>query len=56
MTKWVDPPEGWKYGFPKTFDWNEKYETMSNWFIRNGYPEKHVTLALMYSRYWLDHK
>lgn len=49
---WIDPPEGWRYGFPRVFDWNDQYETLSNWFIRNGYPEKDINFALTYSRQW----
>lgn len=37
----VDPPSGWRYGFPKV--WNKKtHPDMSQWLIDNGYPEKEV--------------
>lgn len=54
MTKvtMIDPPTGWRYGFPKVFDHNPDYETFGNWLIRNGYPESYVELATQYSRYW----
>ena len=29
---WVDPPEGWKYGFPAIYD-PEKDGQMSDWII-----------------------
>lgn len=35
----VDPPSGWRYGFPKV--WNKKtHPDMTAWLIENGYPEK----------------
>lgn len=35
---WVDPPSGWRYGFPKV--WNQKeHPDMRQWMIDNGYPE-----------------
>ena len=34
----VDPPSGWRYGFPKI--WNRvKHPDMRQWMIDNGYPE-----------------
>lgn len=36
---WVDPPSGWRYGFPKV--WNKKtHPDMKAWLVENGYPEK----------------
>jgi hypothetical protein len=34
---WVDPPEGWKYGFPAIYDPNTDGQ-MSEWIVRKGYP------------------
>jgi len=34
---WVDPPEGWKFGFPAIYD-PEKDGQMSEWIVRKGYP------------------
>ena len=39
MKKWIDPPSGWKYGFPKTFD-TEKDGDMYEWLTAIGYSEK----------------
>ena len=36
---WVDPAEGWKYGFPKIYD-SKTDGTMRDWLLKNGYPEK----------------
>jgi len=39
----IDPPGGWKYGFPKvvpkTF---ENWEEQKAWLISEGYPEKEI--------------
>lgn len=48
----VDPPGGWKYGFPKQIPQDVK--DLRQWFIDNGYPEKEIELALKYSRYWYE--
>lgn len=34
---WVDPPEGWKYGFPAVFD-TANDGTMHEWIVKKGYP------------------
>ena len=34
---WVDPPEGWRYGFPAIYD-PEKDGQMREWIVRKGYP------------------
>ena len=36
---WVDPPSGWKYGFPKV--WNGE-GNMRDWLIDNGYPQREI--------------
>ena len=52
----VDPPEGWRYGFPKPV--HEEFHTLGEdfdlkkWFISEGYPKERVRLALQYSRYF----
>lgn len=33
---WVDPPSGWRYGFPKLWD---RKGSCQDWMIANGYPE-----------------
>jgi hypothetical protein len=35
---WVDPPSGWRYGFPKLYD-REKYPNSIQWLLDNGYPQ-----------------
>lgn len=39
MTKvWVDPPSGWKYGFPCIWD-DEEYSELEDLYDAKGYPE-----------------
>ena len=44
----VDPPDGWKYGFPKTLPDGVSYEQLLR---DSGYPEEHIPLARRYSWY-----
>ena len=46
----VDPPEGWRYGFPRVFDPSKK--SLTDMLKEVGYPEDLMNLALTYSRYW----
>jgi hypothetical protein len=52
----IDPPGGWRYGFPKPV--HEEFHTLGSdfdlarWLVAEGYPEKDIGLALKYSRYW----
>jgi len=39
MMRYVDPPSGWKYGFPKIWDGKG---SMDDWLISEGYPEKEI--------------
>lgn len=43
MNTYIDPPEGWKYGFPKIVPENTK--DVRQWLIDNGYPEAKI-------KYW----
>lgn len=43
----VDPPSGWKYGFPAPVE--DDYEAQLK---RHKYPEEDISFALKYSRYW----
>ena len=49
MSKWIDPPGGWRYGFPKKIKDGESYIEMLR---EAGYPEEDIDLALKYSRQW----
>jgi hypothetical protein len=39
LKMWVDPPEGWRYGFPAIFD-PVKDGKMRDWIISKGYPKQ----------------
>ena len=47
--QWVDPAEGWKYGFPKIYD-SDTDGTMEEWLLKNGYPKSMIQFPI---RYWL---
>lgn len=54
MKKWIDPPSGWKYGFPKVFD-ADKDGNMRKWLVANGYPQEEIEDLgeHFYVRQWL---
>ncbi len=39
MKLWIDPPSGWKYGFPKI--WNGHGNVM-DWLVEEGYPKAEI--------------
>lgn len=50
---YIDPPSGWKYGFPKVLPEGVKTnEQIKDWLKKEGYPVKDLDFALKYSRYW----
>ena len=50
----VDPPSGWKYGFPKPIPRNCIGNDMEfrKYLTENGYPDSMLDMASKYSRYW----
>jgi hypothetical protein len=41
----IDPPSGWKYGFPKEAPKNLRemeWHDLNNWLVENGYPIEEV--------------
>lgn len=34
----IDPPDGWRYGFPKPFN-PQPGQSTEDWLLKNGYPE-----------------
>jgi hypothetical protein len=51
----VDPPSGWKYGFPKALpDDYPEGESIIPWLISEGYPQEEVDKMPnhFYCRYW----
>lgn len=49
----IDPPSGWKYGFPKVLP-DPKPENVLQWLISNGYPQSEIDSCgqHFYCRYW----
>lgn len=50
-TMLVDPPGGWRYGFPKLYD-PLPDEDFKSWLIRRGYPRETADFAANWSRMW----
>lgn len=48
---YVDPPSGWKYGFPRPYNF-ETDGPLREFFIKNGYPEKDATWAANNCRFF----
>lgn len=54
----IDPPGGWKYGFPKYVPMQEyaviaeySKEEFEAWLVSNGYPEKDKEIGWKHCRY-----
>lgn len=52
----VDPPSGWRYGFPKECpeDVFQSNEDFRKWLLDQGYPEKDISLGIQHSRFWYE--
>jgi hypothetical protein len=51
----IDPPGGWRYGFPKALPKAfETTEELNEWLISEGYPKKVIEEygEHFYCRYW----
>lgn len=48
---YIDPPSGWKYGFPLIYCADVDGD-MSDWLLSKGYPKKDLNFALKYLRMW----
>jgi hypothetical protein len=56
MTKtvtYVDPPSGWKYGFPKAIP-DARKKDLVEWLVEEGYPRPEIEAfgAHFYCRLW----
>jgi hypothetical protein len=40
MGKMIDPPSGWRYGFPKEMPEDLKPEDINEWIVTEGYPKE----------------
>jgi hypothetical protein len=52
MTRMIDPPSGWQYGFPKPIP--DDVTDTEKWLIENGYPKHLIDKLGEYfcCRYW----
>jgi hypothetical protein len=39
--RWIDPPSGWKYGFPRPYD-PVLGQSIDEWLLANGYPQSEI--------------
>lgn len=51
MVTMIDPPSGWRYGFPKALP--NGITDIRKWLIEQGYPEHDVDFASKNCRMWL---
>jgi hypothetical protein len=42
MKVWVDPPSGWRWGFPKIYDRIEDGDDIMAWIVEQGYPQAEI--------------
>ena len=49
---YIDPPSGWKYGFPKILP--DYVINIKQWLINNGYPQEEIDNGGMHYRTWID--
>lgn len=47
----IDPPEGWRYGFPKVIPPEHQHRTLE-WLVEQGYPKELLERTMMRIRYW----
>ena len=49
----IDPPSGWRYGFPKIYPEEANGRTLE-WLVEVGYPQWEIDKMKehFYSRYW----
>ena len=54
MDRFIDPPSGWKYGFPKVIP--EGVTDVKAWLVKNGYPQWEIDLMgeYFYCRHWVE--
>lgn len=51
----IDPPEGWRYGFPKRIPREHQHRTLE-WLVEQGYPKAEIDRLgrFFICRYWTD--
>ncbi|NBP04269.1 MAG: hypothetical protein EBU90_30100 [Proteobacteria bacterium] len=53
MKVWIDPPSGWRYGFPKIYDPDCGMPVM-DWLVSEGYPQAEIDALgqVFFTRSW----
>ena len=53
VVMYINPPDGWKYGFPKIVP-EEHKNRLVEWLIEQGYPQEEIDSRgeHFYSRFW----
>lgn len=53
MALMIDPPDGWRYGFPKPIPKEHQTRTLE-WLVEEGYPQQQIDALGDYFivRYW----
>ena len=51
--KMIDPPSGWRYGFPKALP-DPEPANLTEWLVENGYPKEEIDNLgeYFFCRYW----
>jgi len=52
--KYIDPPNGWSYGFPKVIPQEITEEEVEAWLLDNGYPKAEIDNGGMRYRTWVE--
>lgn len=54
--KMIDPPSGWKYGFPKEIPKGVSGDGIKKWLVDNGYPKSEIDSYGDYfmCRFWFE--
>ena len=53
MPQMIDPPSGWRFGFPKVLPESDKHRVLE-WLVEEGYPQHEIDALGDYfiCRYW----
>lgn len=55
MKRMIDPPEGWKFGFPKEIPETVNDDNIDQWFLEQGYPQTLIDQGMLdYCRMWIE--
>ena len=52
--KYIDPPNGWSYGFPKVIPEEITEEEVPEWLLKNGYPKAEIDNGGLRYRTWVE--